>query len=294
MKRINLFTATTAEEVEQCIARGDNIGKYIFMPDYTSPHGVTPLFAACIDNKFEVVKALVNNGANIHFQGHFGCCSYKYAAEAGNLKIVEFLIENTEENLREHVIETCLLAACGKGHCDIFDKLILLEPNINKKYLRAACMMDQVDIVDRLLQLGVNVNDGIRGKEDSSLIIACSGPIGLADNYLPIINRLICFGADFNFQGRYDETALMKCLDIKIMERLISVGADLNLRDYKDKTALFRQCVVANTLVVELLLNAGAEIHFTIEEIKSDPYYKSGLIVGNKDKLEELLRSYMN
>ncbi len=99
----DLFTATTAAQVEESLARGDDIEKEVSSHEDFSTFTITPLISACKRGALEVVDSLLNHGADPHH------CPKKM--QMGPIQMAAF-----------------------KGHVDIIQRLIKAGADINDNH----------------------------------------------------------------------------------------------------------------------------------------------------------------
>ena len=154
----SLFTATTAVQVEEALARGVNIEE-----EGGWMNKKTPLIAACERGELEVVDCLLNHGADPTHRppsSFFG--PLQWAAWKGHAAILERLIKagvDINDNQGGEG-ETALILASRDGHVDVVDFLLSqgadtettdMEKNTA---LIVACMCGKIDVV---LFLSMNV-----------------------------------------------------------------------------------------------------------------------------------------
>ena len=252
----DLFTATTAAEVEEALARRKKIDAL----EGTPP--LSPLLSAIKRGELEVVDCLLNHGAN--FTRVVGpWCPLQWAAWEGHAAIVERLIKagagiNDNQQGRE---STALILASHQGHVDVMDCLLSLGADTEAKdrsgetALMMACQEGRVDVVDLLLAAGANVN--VQDKRNVSALMWAA-----KRDHLSIVDRLVVYGADFNHQDNGGENALMwACLSdrIELVDRLLSLGCDVDLKNNEGWTALMMTCSTGRRKdIVQLLLDHGA------------------------------------
>lgn len=217
-----LFEAKTADDVHAVIEK-----RYLFNQ---IKRGIgTPLHVACQRGRFEVVDALLNNGASIQYMTDFDYLNgpLQCGAINGNLNIVKRLlqegigIDNTDKD------GTALYYACLNGNIDVIDYLLELGANVNKSVsktpLMAACEFSKIDAVDRLLAVGADINVSIDKK--TALTYACLGGCG------EIFDKLILNGASISYDDPKVWSPLLAAIrgtHIKIVEKLFNLGIDVN------------------------------------------------------------------
>jgi ankyrin repeat protein len=119
--------------------------------DATDGHGRTALIHSVFENKFEFVRWLTHNGANIHHQDRIGYSSLHFAAQEKHVDIARFLLEKgADPNLPDIHGNTSLWTAVFNAKSIIEEqggvKLLLkfgANPNLVNKHGRTAKMMYQ-------------------------------------------------------------------------------------------------------------------------------------------------------
>jgi ankyrin repeat protein len=99
-----------------------------------SPGGGSSLEMACQEGHLEVVQILVDNGANVNDRGFLGFTPIRVAARNGHLEIVKYLAEKGAEiDARADDKATPLEHAAAKGHYEIVEYLLGKGANLNNK-----------------------------------------------------------------------------------------------------------------------------------------------------------------
>lgn len=203
----------------------------------------TPLIAAIESkepdiNRDEVIKLLLDNGANPDATDLRGKAALILATTSGNEKMIEMLL--------------------SKGaNVDIKDLVN------NKTPLQIAIENKNDKIIGLLIAHKCNVNlknaDGL-----TPLMIACNS----AD--ITAFNLLIKNGANINDKDNNDESIFIKACKIKdektaldILNALISAKVDVNTKDNKGNTGLIYACLAGNQETVKYLLSKSANINIT-------------------------------
>jgi len=104
---------------------------------YESPNR-TPLMIAAEEGKENLVKLLVEYGADVNAKDHYGDTALMLAANAGHLNVVEFLVEhgaNVNAVAAGYIYagSTALIYASEKGQVNVVKYLIKHGANINAK-----------------------------------------------------------------------------------------------------------------------------------------------------------------
>ena len=257
----DLFTATTSAEVEECLARGDNLeeereGKW---------KGETPLISSIKRGNKQVFFSLLQHGADPSKAHKIIKKPIQWAASEGWKDMVEALVK-AGANINENeggwgTRETSLHIAAEKGAVDVTEGLLALGAEKETRDanghtpLMKACEKGHEDVADRLLAAGAIVNTVTLEGVNALIFASISGHLGIVD-------RLVIHGANINHQNKTGWTALM-CASyigrVPVVDRLVGLGCDLNLQDSEEKTALMRACQHENVEIVKILLAHGAD-----------------------------------
>lgn len=207
-------------------------------PNLKDRTGITALYCASENGHLEVVKLLLENGADIDdfdfslmiWEGYweivkplierganidFTFLLYE-ASRAGQLELVKISIEKgVDVNTRNRDGWTALEGASSGGHSDVVKLLVEKGANVNAQ--------------DENGQTALHCADGSEPVEEYF--------------YLKVITCLIENGANVNVQDKNGNTPLHKFLnntsiagDLKIAKLLIEKGADIEAKNNKDET----------------------------------------------------------
>lgn len=204
------------------------------------------LYHACRDGDFELVKKLVERGANINYfkngdSKKKNC--FMAACRKGHVGIVKFLIEKGVD-----VHATTSVADVNALHCATRSRnveicKILVECGIdpnqananNWRAIHFAALYGTPEIIEYFVSLGSDVNS----KSDSDLT-----PLILAarNDKVNNVRCLLKLGADPNIQDKTGATAAMstcKSGDLQVLKILVEEGnADITLTDENGNNAL--------------------------------------------------------
>lgn len=207
------------------------------------------LFVACREEYIDIINIL-NDSIEKHIDfttekkqaffnaGLWGAC------EAGNITMINLMIEKGADNFNY-----ALISACRRGDLDIINLIINYGANDFNYGLLGACYGGHIDIIDMMIKKGAsNFNFGLHG--------ACynGSPIGrkkmseFSAIYVEIIDMMVKKGADIN-------TGLCAACqggNIKIIDLMIEKGANnFNL-------ALHAACLEGNIDIIHLMIEKGA------------------------------------
>lgn len=259
--------------------------------------GLTPLSHAIACNCPEMVKMLINVGANVNmrnFKGHTPLC---LACDKDNLEFAKMLIESgasLEASTKDG--ETPLLLACKKSNLELVKYLISKGADINAKtafgtsVLCSAILYGSSELCKYLLEMGADpenfdaeqknaldyalhdkfeivkilveergMNIFKRSKNDMTTLHFAA----MMDNF-DCVKYLVERGVDVNVKNIVNETPLTGAVmndNVEIAEYLISHGSELdNVSSKNGNTPLASACLTGLFNVARLLIEKGADI----------------------------------
>ncbi len=271
------------------------------------------LIAAVKNNDEEMVKSLIEKGANVNSKDKYGHTALIYASEEGYKEIAKLLIDGgANVNATNKSKVTALMWASQKGYKEIVQLLIEAGANVNAKdedeetALVFAFRGNHEEIVELLIQEGADV-----------YVKDCRGFTTLMwaskRKHKKIVEILIKAGVEINAKDKYGQTALIFAfptrlgetllqafIDIinnvdlvsnssegnekEILEMLIEAGADVNAKDDWGNTALIKACKSGYKKIVELLLYYEADVN-----AKND-WGNTALMVASERGHEEIVQ----
>lgn len=145
------------KEVRRQLAWGVNVnGSHFFTRE-------TPLIEAASNGHADVVKLLIENGADVNLKGEAWYGPLHAAAAKGHIEVVKILLENgADVNIFHH--NKPLHNAAMNGHIEVAEILLAYGADINAKGtdeaspLHTAVSNNQLAMVKWLLSKGANVN----------------------------------------------------------------------------------------------------------------------------------------
>jgi len=131
--------------------------------------GTTALMQAAWNGHLNIVKLLVENKADIHMQGAGGWTALYFAAlsDRGHPEVVRFLLEKgANPNIKDYMGLTLLMQAAWNGHLNIVKLLVENKADIHMQgaggwtalYFAALSDREHPEIVRFLLEKGANPN----------------------------------------------------------------------------------------------------------------------------------------
>lgn len=237
------------ESVKQFIANG---------ADVNAGEVFTPLMAAADTGNVEVIRLLLNSGADIEKSNRLGLTPLMMAAGKGNLHAVNELIAagakiNATSRVRNF---SALAAAAANGHNEIINELVKAGAEVNQKCgteleaLSVAAYSGNLTAVKLLAALGAR----------PSYYALYSAEL---QKHYEIVEYLLSTGMDVNEKDRNGATYLEHAAvmgDEEMVRLLLSHGADINARDANGVTALGHAGICGKYFLFDLLKEYGATI----------------------------------
>lgn len=235
----------------------------------------TPLCLASKYGNLEIVKYLLEKGADIEAKDKNGMSPLILASKNGNLEIVKYLFEkgvNVEAIDKEE--RTCLMIASIKGHLNIVEFLLEKGADIeakNKKgetALIKASLAGHLDIAEFLLNC--YSNEKIRKLKMYSIMISALEYDNkelvkyLLDNETAIdvlneniINKISKLLFNLDVKNIYES---IKYGSLEILNLLMKNGINIEFPNEENETPLIYASKIGSLEIVKLLLNNGANI----------------------------------
>ena len=214
--------------------------------------------------KDEILKLLLQSGANVNKQNDRGETALYYAVEKNRHMTVRLLLEKDEilVDLKTKEKLTALLKACDLGYYEIVVLLLNKGPDVNAKDnegngpLFAAANSKHADIVKLLLDQPDILVDQKQWSGWSALYMAC------VRGSLNIVKHLVNKGANVNSQNDdgdcpLHEVAFNNYLDIaKLLLNLDDIQVDLQ-ENYHGGTPLHSAAGKGHVDMIKLLVEKG-------------------------------------
>ncbi|MCA9450404.1 MAG: ankyrin repeat domain-containing protein, partial [Candidatus Omnitrophica bacterium] len=227
------------------------------------PYGETPLLLAIHHERIDMVKYLLERGADCRATNFLDQSPLSFAAQVGNVEALSLLLESGAEV--DQAMEdgrTPLFIAVSTGQIEAATRLIEFGADLEAESrsghtpLYAAVFYGQTEMVSLLLEAR-EVYDGDYLNTQGLLISAVS------QGHREVVENLLEAGADPNW--RYDsesnEALHLACkLGHKgIAESLIRHGAILDATNWRDMTPLHYALLGEHCRIANLLIEKGAD-----------------------------------
>ena len=228
--------------------------------------GMTPLFFAAINEKADIVHALVSAGADVNRRiNDVMSSALSIASLCGLTDAVRILTDNGAQiEIRDTIGYTPLCHAAETGQADVARALIDAGADVNAQnvlgisVLSTASSMGHTDIVKILIDNNAQI-DAIKDKYGST-------PLWKAafKGHTDAVHALINAGADVNTQHDLGISVLGAASmsgHIDIVNILIDNGAQPETRLNYGYTSLWRAACEGHADVVRALISAGADVN---------------------------------
>ena len=225
---------------------------------------VTPLIIAANKNHVEVMKYLLQKGADISLTT--GSCernALHIASQNGSVAAIEMLLSyNLRPDSRDGKGNTPLACAAAYGHIEAVNCLLKhgadpeLKGEDGRSLLHFAAQSGNVIIIETMLSKGLDIDSRGETEGETPLMIS------IACGKLEAAKYLLEKGADESSKTTRGRISLLSLASgagsIAAIEMLLSHGCNIDSRDSRGDTALMRAAHLGNTEVVEYLLAKGA------------------------------------
>lgn len=251
--------------------------------DKIDEDGWSPLMYASWDGDLEKASALINNGADVNLAEKSGSTPLHLAVIQGHFDLVKKLIEsgaNASLNKNSNDNKSPLYLAAENGYIDIFSYLIDIGSELDIEQsdkmndytmLHAAVHRGKFDMVKHLLDLGFDPNS--RNLDGQTPIMLIFGIIDTTpEDLINMINILINGGANLNLIDSKGVSPLLLAYyegKEEVIDYIVQQGVEGEIKTKADaKEALklleidseddYRQAIAFGNLeVVKIFLKAG-------------------------------------
>lgn len=272
--------------------------------------GDFPLRLAIIHNSFPVVKALIDEGANLELEAHDGTRVLSMAVMRNRERIFEFLINEGADPNFYHGDDAHYSAlrqaydsySYGRLKFSNLLKVIQSGTDLNAAYpgeqtiLVEALDRGKFEVASALIDAGadVSIDSGERGVQPTHAIAALLG--NYRRNTDPeLLDKLLNAGAQLNATDSSDLLAVISYSgggDSKVLSKLIRAGANVNVAD-RDGNTLFIKVVQrvdepGYIGVMHMLLAKGVDAE------KADDFANTPLHIAFRDMKVEVVKALVD
>lgn len=287
-KLIDAAKSGSSADIEAALADGADINAK------DVGNGITALIWASQNGHIDVVKVLLDKGADINIKNSNGVTSLIMAIQNSSMDIVKLLLDKGAEvnTVRPNDSVTPLIMALWKGNSDIIKLLLDKGADVNAKLpsigITAIFMATQngyVDVVKLLIEKGADVNVKEINSGTTPLMAAT------IHGQPEVAKLLLESGADVNAKTTTTgQTALMIASQqgkTEIAKLLLEKSADVNIKDDKNNgTALIWASAKGHTEIVKLLIEKGTDVN--AKDIRSGTALVAALQGGHADVVQVL------
>jgi ankyrin repeat protein len=232
---------------------------------------VSELLSASSAGDLEIVRALVESGADVNAGDLFGNTPLIYAAAGGHLPLVRWLLtKSVKVNAKNQIGMTARQRAQMQGHREVVAllKRYGAEDEARGVAYGAGAAVGTLD----LLQAASDGNSqGVRACLATGAYVNAKNAEGwtaLMITTLKGYREIVCIlleheQVEINARSHHGWTALRYAVsvgDAETMRILLAAGADVNAPDHDGWTALMQAAGEENFECLELLLAKGAEV----------------------------------
>ncbi len=238
------------------------IGKKGVDFDATNHSRGTALLSACERGHPEIVKLLLEVGANPNFKSLEGLTPLAIASRQGNTEIAKLLLaRGADIKARTENGKTALNLASGRGQLDLVKLLLENQADLGAADLDGGTALTEAarhghgEVVQFLLRMKAGLSAQSARFLDKQLLLAT------LQGDRERIKELLALGASVNAQTDSGDTALTLAIglgDIKSIKLFLSSGANVNFRMGGRLTPLLLASNSGQHSVAQLLLSSGA------------------------------------
>lgn len=232
--------------------------------DIKDENGYMSLHYAVIEGHLEMVKFLIDQGANVNSTSDDGHTALHLAARSGNLDIVKYLLElGVDVNCEQELGRTALHLAAEMGNLDTVKYLIVCGADVNSRsndgYM-ALNLAAQTGNWDTVKYLTEHVED-VNSKDNSGRTALHSvARVGILD----LVRYLVEHGGDVNSKDSDDHTVLHSATrsgNLDTVKYLVERGANIKSRTSDGFTVLHLAILFGNLETVRYLVERGVDIN---------------------------------
>ncbi|XP_067652079.1 putative ankyrin repeat protein RF_0381 [Haliotis asinina] len=237
--------------------------------DSRGPRKKTPVMLAAQYGHKEVVKVLVENGADLSLAYDTGSNGLHLACSKGRLEVVKYIISQNivDINCRGLGKKTAAMIAAGCGHKEVVELLVENGADLSlacasgSNILHLACSRGRLEVVKYILSQNiVDINSRGLKKKTPVMNAAESG-------HKDVVELLVEKGANLSLACDTGSNILhFTCSKgrLEVVKYILSQNIlDINSRGMMKKTPVMNAAESGHKEVVELLVENGADLSLT-------------------------------
>jgi len=228
---------------------------------------LTPLNRAAYKGQTEIVKLLLERGADASIGDNENSQPIHNAAVAGHMDVLEILLESgVDIDARDANGNTALIFSLIYSQSETTDWLIdkgadlEISNNDNVNPLIYASLRGRLDVLKKITAGGADLNQ--QAQSGRTALTYAAG-----NNHMEVAEYLLQSGADTEIPEEYGRTPLLWVArengNAEMAALLITYGANVNARDRFGDTPLVLAAWRGFSGIVNLLLDSGAEVETT-------------------------------
>ena len=237
------------------------IEEHNLIVDARNDNQETPLMIAVRANEIELVKYLVEQGADVNAENANGETPVFYIVR-NNGEMFNYLIaQNADVSHETNNNTTLLITASRNKHFAAIRFLLENGANIEDKDEAGFTAFHHVisphdrdhEVINMFLERGADINT-VSARDGKSLLY-----YAIEREDIERVKELVVMGANINVANREGFRPRMN--DIEIIKYLVTNGADINAVDRRNDTYLCVAMYEENQELIEFLLNQGSDIN---------------------------------
>lgn len=221
------------------------------------------------EGNIERVRALLSAGAKVNEkeQSYMGNTPVYLATCTGNKEVLKLLIDsgadvNTRNNLGQTALDNALLQEYDLEVIKILTNAgAHVQPDFGRSAMHYLTQKNNPKLIEFLLSQGVDVN----APDDRNRTPLHTAAIyNKAESHRASVEMLLKNGAEVDTRCQSGETALyflVKKADVGMVRLLIDGGADVNAQDDHQETLLFEAVRTENTSLVQLIIDHCSDVN---------------------------------
>lgn len=232
--------------------------------DEHSPEG--RLVIAITKNDYQEVKKIVDEeDCKVDFY-YKELTPLMFASKEGYIDIVKILLQagaNVHVTTMDGV--TAIMGAVQQGHAVVVQMLINAGAKVNVEYaggnmtpLMLCCVLGKDDMAKILIDAGADVNFRSKATGESCILVASR------NNAIKVVELLLKSGANVNDLDNQSHSPLMYAAHLdspEIVELLLKNGANTELRDKEGTTAIIMAARIGAVSCMKMLIEAKANVN---------------------------------